>query len=174
MSTIYVRKVVLNELDRVMEIIAEARELLGKEGSHQWQDGQPTRACIEADIAKGYCYGIIVGSTIAGTACLWQENEPSYDVIREGDWQERHSPYAAIHRVAISHHYRGHHLGDYIFSTLISVAYDKGYRNLRIDTTDINVRMQRIIEKFGFTYRGIIHVIEEGDGKRNAYELNLP
>ena len=40
MSTIYLRRAKLADLDTIMEIIEEARNSLKNDGNPQWQDGQ--------------------------------------------------------------------------------------------------------------------------------------
>ena len=71
----------------------------------------------------------------------------------------------------------GQHLSHYFFSNLISAAYRDGIRNFRIDTHDLNKRMQAIVTSFGYAFRGKIYVDEPAenpeDNARRAYELNL-
>lgn len=59
-------------------------------------------------------------------------------------------------------------------SNLISAMRVKGIENYRIDTAPVNKIVQRIAEKNGFVYRGMIEVDNEPvDPERVAYELNL-
>jgi len=48
-----------------------------------------------------------------------------------------------------------------------------GIHNFRIDTHEVNKRMQGLIRSLGFEYRGIVQVNQTKNGARNAYELNL-
>lgn len=173
MSAIYIKKAEKQHLPQMMEIIEDAKTLLKKDGSSQWQDGYPDQTALQMDIDKGDCYLLMVDDEIAGTATLVAGEDPNYAVIYEGEWQEASLPYAAIHRIAISGKFRGLQLGKLFFSNLISLAYAKGIEHIRIDTHEINQRMQKLVLSFGFTYRGIIYVSAGIEGKRKAYELNL-
>lgn len=172
MSTIYIRKAVARDIDDIMVVINEAKAMMKAEGSPQWQAGDPNEEIILSDMEKEYAYVLIVDGEIAGTACLMMEDDPSYAVI-DGAWENDMDPYATIHRIAISNKYRGQHLTDYFLSNLITVAYAKGFKNMRIDTYKLNERMQHISLKHGFEYRGMVKVNDPIDPNRLAYELNL-
>lgn len=172
MSTIYIRKGVPSDIDDIMVVINEAKALMKAEGSPQWQAGDPNEEVILNDMENDYSYVLIVDGEIAGTACLMMDDDPSYAVI-DGAWENNMDPYAAIHRIAISDKYRGQHLTDFFFSNLITISYDKGFKNMRIDTHKLNERMQYISLKHGFEYRGMVEVIDPLDPSRLAYELNL-
>ena len=64
-------------------------------------------------------------------------------------------------------------LSSYLFSGLITIGVQKGYKDFRIDTHPENERMKGLSEKFGFEKRGIIYVDEKIEPIRYAYELNL-
>ena len=85
--------------------------------------------------------------------------EPTYDVI-DGAWLTD-EPYGVIHRMASYPEVHG------IFSTIIDFAASR-YAHLRIDTHRDNRIMQHLIEKHGFTYCGIIWLLDGTE--RLAYE----
>lgn len=172
MAVIYVRKSTLQDLDPIMEIINEAKALLKKDGSPQWQDGHPNQEMLTNDINKGINWVLIVGDTIAGVATLTTQPDPNYKDITEGAWKNN-DPYATIHRVAIRSQFRGMHLSKFMFSNLITIARIEGFKNLRIDTHQVNARMQKLSLDCGFEERGIIHVKDKIDTRRLAFELNL-
>lgn len=172
MAGIYIRQAKERDLVAIMQIIGEAKQLLKQEGSPQWQDGNPNEEVLIADIASGCCYVLICGKRIAGTATLLEEKEKNYAKIEAGSWLNENIPYTTIHRIAISAEYRGRQLGQYFFSNLISLSVAKGFSQVRIDTHELNVRMQHYIKKFDFSYRGIVYVTPDENGKRLAYEWN--
>ena len=172
-STVYVRKATGKDLSAIMPIIDYAKQLLKSDGSQQWQNGNPNEKIILDDIRKGYCYLLIVDGQIAGTSALLTEPDPNYEVIIDGSWENNESIYATFHRIAISDKFRGVHLSSYLFSNLLSLAYNQGLRDFRIDTHEMNLRMQGLIEKIGFKYRGRIFVDSTPHGERKAYELHL-
>lgn len=171
MATIYIRKAQLTDLSVIMKIIDAAKLLLKQDGSPQWQDGQPSQDTFKQDIKNGNCYLLIFNDQIAGTATLLQENDPHYAKI-DGNWAAN-VPYATIHRIALSSDFRGQHLSDFFMSNLISLAYSEGFWDIRIDTHQLNKRMQHLITQQGFEYRGVISVAPGENGLRRAYELQL-
>lgn len=173
MTTTYLRRAKLADLDKMMEIIEEARALLKQDGSPQWQDGHPDRKAIATDISQEISWVLIVGDQIAGIAALQLTHDPTYKDIHNGQWKQPNEPYATIHRVAISSKYRGFGLSKLLFSNLITVGQLQKRSNFRFDTHEKNQRMQKIAQNFGFIRRGEINVVDKNDPKRIAFELNL-
>lgn len=67
---VYIRSAKINDLDEIMLIIDEAKQLLKSDGSPQWQDGTPNSEIFQEDIKKKRCYVLVVGKQIAGVAVL--------------------------------------------------------------------------------------------------------
>lgn len=173
MAQISIRHSTGADLDQIMKIVDDAKMLLKKEDSPQWQDGHPSREMFAADIKDQTNWVLTVGNEIAGTATLQSTPEPAYSEIRDGTWQIIDQPYATIHRVAISSNFRGQHLGKYLFSNLISMGQVQGIKNFRLDTYPKNTRMQHLAESFGFVKRGQVLVDDKIDPHRIAFELNI-
>ncbi|MCI1974742.1 MAG: GNAT family N-acetyltransferase [Limosilactobacillus sp.] len=173
MSTIYLRRAKLTDLDAIMKIIEEAREMLKENGNPQWQDGHPDRNAITQDISQEISWALMVNNQIAGFAALQLSPEPSYKTIYNGQWSHPDAPYATIHRVAISSHYRGQGLAKFLFSNLITVGQLQGQTNFRLDTHKKNKPMQSLAKKFGFVRCGEVKVDDKNDPNRIAFELNL-
>lgn len=172
MAEIYLRKSTPTDLDAIMEIVAEAKALLKKDGSPQWQDGHPNRELFAEDIKQGLNWVLVVGSEVAGTATLTTEPETDYETIQEGQWVgDNH--YATIHRVAIASKFRGMHLSKMIFSNLLTAGRLMNFKDFRIDTHPVNLRMQKLATDFGFEKRGVVQVIDKIDPNRVAFELNM-
>ena len=119
----------------------------------------------------------MVAGNVAGTATLIVADDPNYHEITNGHWVNTTDPYATIHRIAISTAHAGEHLGKLFVSNLISHSYQNGIRNFRIDTHELNQRMQVLATSTGYEHRGKIYVDEPAenheDNARRAYELNL-
>ncbi|MDV8929961.1 GNAT family N-acetyltransferase [Weissella cibaria] len=69
--------------------------------------------------------------------------------------------------MAVSFQHQGYHLSTALFTHLFETAQAKGLTYLRIDTHAKNKKMQAIIARRGFTYRGQLA------GDRVAYDLDL-
>ena len=173
MAEIYLRRAQLQDLTAIMKIIDDAKELLKKNGSPQWQNGYPDQETFTQDIVMQTNWILINDNKVVATATLQLTPEPTYRNITQGQWQQPDEPYATIHRVAISSNYRGQGLSKLLFSNLPTVGQMQGIKNFRVDTHRSNKAMQHIAENFNFKKRGIIKVNDQNDPERLAYELNL-
>lgn len=151
-----------------LKILSDGRAFQRKQGFTQWQDGYPARSHVEADIEKSGGYVLQADGKIAAYLYIGFDGDPSYDDI-DGAWYSS-APYAVVHRVAISEAFRGRGLADVIFQLVGELAKSRGVWNLRIDTARPNQRMQHVLLKNGFQYRGT--VIQNG-GERLAFEKQL-
>ena len=173
MAEIYLRRAQLQDLTAIMKIIDDAKELLKKNGSPQWQNGYPDQETFTQDIVMQTNWILINDNKVVATTTLQLTPEPTYRNITQGQWQQPDEPYATIHRVAISSNYRGQGLSKLLFSNLLTVGQMQGIKNFRVDTHRSNKAMQHIAENFNFKKRGIIKVNDQNDPERLAYELNL-
>lgn len=177
MSSIYIRHAQINDLPDIMNIITQAQAMLKADGSPQWQSGYPDSKTLQNDIMAQQCWLLIVDGTVAGTATLIVADDPNYRVITNGTWNNTTDPYATIHRIALNTNYTGQHLSKIFISNLISHSYQNGIHNFRIDTHQLNKRMQALATSTGYIHRGKIYVDEPAanheDNARLAYELNL-
>lgn len=177
MSSIYIKKAQNSDLTEIMNIIDQAKAMLKADGSPQWQGGYPDIATLKNDIMAQQCWVLMVDQKVAGTATLIVADDPNYHEIFNGDWENKTDPYATIHRIAINPNYSGQHLGKIFVSNLLSQSIQNGIHNFRIDTHQLNKRMQHLATGSGYVHRGKIYVDEPAenheDNARLAFELNL-
>ena len=148
------------DLDRIMEIYDYARAFMVRSGNPtQWRDGYPGRDILEADIDKECLFVVTNRDEIRGVFYFVIGDDPTYGYMENGCWRSD-DPYGTIHRVA------GDGSGG-IFAACLKFC--KGQiSHIRIDTHRDNKPMQYVLEKHGFSPRGIIYV---GDGTaRIAYD----
>ncbi|MCO7174965.1 GNAT family N-acetyltransferase [Sporolactobacillus kofuensis] len=171
--TTYLRKATDDDLLEINKIIDSAKLLLKANEINQWQDGYPDLETLHHDIEQQVCYVLIVDQQIAGVGVILQDKDPGYEKIVQGSWLDSdQSTYRSIHRVALSPDFRGQHLSATLMNHLITAARLAGSTDLRIDTHPENNAMQRVIQKSGFDYRGVIY-LERSHDKRWAYQLLL-
>jgi RimJ/RimL family protein N-acetyltransferase len=137
----------------------------------QWGTNYPPADLIKADIDKALNYVCINdGGAVAGVFVFLPGPDPTYRVI-DGGWltEEEEAPYYVVHRLASSGKPRG--TGEACLRWCIErAAQEFGRTNIKIDTHRDNIPMQRLLEKLGFVYCGIIRV---ADGtERLAYQLS--
>lgn len=158
-----IRKAAMNDVPVIMRLIDEARVIMRSCGNvNQWIDGYPSEETIQNDINNGHCYLLEEedGQIVASFAFI-PGPEPTYKEIFEGRWLDD-EPYYVVHRLASTA--SSHDVFNDVMDYCMGVA-----GNLRIDTHRDNVIMRHVIERYGFTYCGIIYLLS-GD-ERLAYQL---
>jgi len=156
------RKANMEDVPVIMQLIEEARGIMRSCGNvNQWIDGYPSEETIVDDINHGHCYLCVEenGEIIASFAFILGP-EPTYKQIYEGEWMDD-KPYYVVHRLASTA--RSHGIFNDVMDYCMGVA-----GNLRIDTHRDNIIMRHVIEQYGFTYCGIIYLLN-GD-ERLAFQ----
>lgn len=155
-----IEKATLSQLPQIMAIYEKARNFMAQTGNpDQWGTAYPPEEMIRGDIENGKCYVNLKNNNIRAVFYFAVEEDPTYGYI-EGAWLND-TPYGVIHRIAVGDSGKG------VAAECFRFAYDR-CRNLRIDTHEKNIPMQRCLMKNGFTRCGIIY-LEDGD-PRIAYQ----
>lgn len=164
-SNMQIRKTNMEDMERVTELYEDARAFMRENGNPtQWGMTEPKRERIEQDILEENSYVCIEDGYVVGTFFFKVMEEPTYGTIYEGAWGDD-TPYGVIHRITSDRTRHG------IASFCLGWAIREAGGHLRIDTHEDNKVMRRVLEKNGFSYRGIIYV---ADGtKRRAYEITV-
>lgn len=147
----------------IMRLIEEARSIMRSCGNvNQWIGGYPSEDTIVEDINNGHCYLCVEqsGEVVASFAFI-PGPEPTYKEIYEGQWLND-KPYHVVHRLASTAASHG------VFNDVMDYCLAEA-GCLRIDTHRDNVIMRRVIHRYGFTYCGIIYLLN-GD-ERLAYQI---
>ena len=157
-----IRKTTHGDLDSVMKIYAEGREIMleGK-NYHQWPEGYPFREIIEEDISAGFSYVCVDAGEILAVFHLSPGPDKTYEII-DGAWLDD-KPYGVVHRIARAKTVRAKGAGAFC----LNWCYDK-LKNIRIDTHADNIPMKKLLEKQGYTYCGIIRI--ETGAERMAFQ----
>ena len=153
-----IRPAIQADMDEIMEIYACARQFMAENGNPtQWGQHHPPRKMLEEDIDLNRLYVVEAGGRLCGVFMFLIGDDPTYTHI-EGSWRSD-SPYGVIHRIA--------GVGGGVSAA--ALEYCSGMiDHLRIDTHADNKPMQHVVEKAGFSKRGIIYV-EDGT-PRIAYD----
>lgn len=164
------RRAVESDLEGIMKIIRDAKKSLKAANIDQWQNGYPDAAAIREDIGKGQSYIMTEGSKIIATAAITFLEEKDYKGIYEGRWGGSET-YAVIHRLAILTEMKGKGLADQFLEQIEAFVREQQYSCIRTDTHEDNVRMQRLLVRKGYHFRGLIYI--GGTDKRRAFEKIL-
>lgn len=165
----------ISDLDRIMEIIADAQDFLRDNGVDQWQNGYPSREVFTEDIKNGECLVFLDEGRIVGVISLLLGHEPSYDTVYDGDWLTKDEPYAVFHRSAVDREYRGKRVAGRMLSCLENIARENGCMSMRGDTHRDNNAMRRMLERSGYTLCGTVRIDAppERDAERLCYEKRI-
>ena len=156
----FIRPAVWEDLPRLMEIYAAARDFMRRAGNPtQWGNTHPPREIVEEDIRRGVCRVAEDDRHIYAVFALIPGPDPTYSLI-DGSWLNDR-PYAVMHRVATDGSRHG------VMQEIVRYA-GLFYDELRIDTHRDNIVMQRAVLRDGFQYCGIIY-LANGD-PRLAYQ----
>ena len=144
-----IRKAIESDLLEIKSIVDKARELMKSSGNvNQWVDGYPSNEVLLSDIRNGNAYLLLRENKAVAYFTMVDGPDPTYNLITKGSWLNDNS-YGVLHRIASNGEVKG------VFKEILLYASEH-YSNIRIDTHHDNKIMQRLLEKNGFVYCGII------------------
>lgn len=159
----YIRKTKKEDLPKIAEIYQKAKIFMCENGNPtQWKGDYPNEFDAWQDIEKGIGYVCVDGEEVVAVFAYIEGVDPTYVHIYEGEWLDD-KPYAAMHRIAVSA--RGKGVAQFCFNECFSWC-----KNLKIDTHEDNIPMQKALDKSGFKYCGVVY-LPNGE-KRIAYQKN--
>ena len=156
------------DLQAVVELVAQGRAALARQGVDQWQDGYPSPETIRRDLLRGDGRIVRIDGAAAAYAAFVFDGEPAYDAI-DGQWLTD-EPYVLVHRIAVADGERGRGVAAEFLHRVETLAQERGVKAFRIDTNFDNQTMLRLLERTGFTYCG---KVVYRSGERLAYEKRL-
>ncbi len=150
-----------SQIEEILRVYEDAKSFMRKNGNNlQWINGYPSVETVLKDLQENNLYVIEENDQIVGVFTLIIGIDPSYLSI-DGKWLND-LPYGTIHRIASNFKTKG------ILKEAVHYAFDK-IDNVRIDTHEVNIPMQKAIEKLNFQKCGIIHLVSDGT-PRIAYQ----
>lgn len=159
-----IRKTMMDDLDKVMEIYDDARSYMRENGNpDQWNNGYPSVELIKHDILDEKSYVCVDDEQIIGVFYFNIGPDPTYFSIYEGNWISE-EPYGVVHRIASGRRKKG------VASYCLNWSFNN-WPNIRIDTHRDNIIMQNFLTKNRFSRCGIIYL--ENGAERIAYQKIL-
>ncbi len=164
------RKGVASDLERIMELVADAQNWFRGQNIDQWQDGYPTREIISSDIVGGVNYIIELNGVASATAVISFAGEPTYSEIKGRGWLNENR-YAVVHRIAVADECRRKGIAKEILLFTEELCAERGVSDIRIDTHRDNRAMRSLLKKMGYTHCGRITLTS--GAFREAYHKEL-
>jgi len=148
-----IRKSNPEDINQIMDCIGTARQLMRESGNQiQWTNGYPSRELMLENIENGFNFLILENDEVVATFDFIIGNDPNYDVIENGSWLNDEK-YGVIHRLASNGKAKG--VAKFCFGWCFNQ-----FPNIRIDTHETNIPMQKVLEKLGYEKCGIIYVAD--------------
>ena len=164
------RKGETEDLERIMELVADAQNWFREQGIDQWQDGYPTDELILSDIAHNENYIVELNGIAVATAVISFAGEPTYAKIKGKGWLNE-NPYAVVHRIAVSDECRRKGIAKEILHFTEERCIERGISDIRIDTHCDNKAMRALLKKMGYAHCGRITLTS--GAYREAYQKEL-
>ncbi len=148
---IRIRKGKISDIDAILSCYDLARKYMRASGNlNQWINGYPSREKVADDISSGTNYvGVDDDEEIVMAFAFIIGPDPTYEIIEDGAWIND-KPYGTIHRLGST----GKHKG--ILEKCVDFCMTLT-DNLRLDTHEDNLTMQRAALRLGFQRCGIIY-----------------
>ncbi|GHT41801.1 acetyltransferase [Bacteroidia bacterium] len=167
-DTIIFRKAEKADVERIWQIILQAKEQMRLMNSRQWQDGYPAVENITGDIENGYGYVLCRENVVIAYGAVIFDGEPAYEKI-QGKWLTNR-PYVVVHRLAVADEVKNCGIATLFMQKVEELSWKKGIHSFRVDTNFDNLYMQKILFALDFTYCGEIYYDKN---QRRAYEKRL-
>ena len=173
-NTTWIHRIEKDDIQKVLKITNDAKNLLKKNGSLQWQQGYPNEDTFLTDIKNKVLYGIYQYNELMAYGAYILGKDINYIEI-DGKWDiPANEKDLAIHRVAVDGNCHGKKYGVKILKYGIDYAKKLGCISVKVDTHEKNKAMQKCINNSGFVYKGIVKILRDKfDNLRNAYEIVL-
>ena len=159
----------LEDIPVMQLIFSDARAKMRASGNMlQWTDGYPSDDVLKNDIERGFSYVVeSEDGQIVATFVLAICDDPTYKHIYNGAWLDDEHPYGTIHRIASREGTHG------VMTYVLQWAF-RQIDNIRVDTHRDNIPMQHLLLKHGFSYCGIIYLLNGdalGDERRRFHSV---
>ena len=163
------RKAEETDIERIWQIIGQAKAQMQRLGSQQWDESYPAIEHIRQDIQDGNGYVICREDRVVAYGVISFDGEPVYKEI-EGKWSND-LPYVIVHRLAIADEMKRQGMAKQFMLQAEEVSRKKGVYNFRVDTKYDNTYMLRLIDTLGFRYCGEVYY--RNNSARKAFEKTI-
>lgn len=145
-----IRLATKEDLNVILDIYSYARSFMASTNNpNQWNDNYPSIEILLDDISKNELYVCFDEDEIYAVFVFFNHVDETYNYI-EGVWLNNES-YGVIHRIASKGAKKG------VFSEVFDYV-NKFTNNIRIDTHNDNLVMQKVLSKHNFIKCGTIYL----------------
>lgn len=145
-----IRLATLNDIDAIMQLIAQVVPVMNASGNFQWDSTYPNAEVFRNDIAQEQLWVAEVDGKVAGIAAITTDQEDEYRHAGMDITQTA----IVTHRLAVGLDYRGLHIAEALLKQAEVVARNSGIDILRIDTNSNNKATRKLFPKLGYEFTG--------------------
>ncbi len=145
-----IRLATLNDIDAIMQLIAQVVPVMNASGNFQWDSTYPSAEVFRNDIAQEQLWVTEVDGMVAGIAAITTDQEDEYRHAGMDITQTA----IVTHRLAVGLDYRGLHIAEALLKQAEVVARNSGIDILRIDTNSNNKATRKLFPKLGYEFTG--------------------
>lgn len=158
----------MDELPLIMEMVSAGIQQLAEQHSPQWQNGYgPSEEQFIQDIHAKNCFVYTQDEAILAVAVVVKGQEVAYQTLTDDKWLATSDVYDTIHRFVVRSGTKG--VGKQFLTELVQQQVAQEHLDIRIDTHELNLGMQKVILYAGFTYIGKVHY-SIPNGERLVYQ----
>lgn len=144
-----IRKATQEDISAIFQNIQDCKEDMQKNNIEQWKEGYPTLEDTEKNISNTFVMeddNNVIASVVA--------NETQAKEYTEIQWKLDDKKPLVLHRLAVSPKYHGQGIAQKIINYIETLAKDKGYKSVRLDTYSKNLASNKFYTKLGYIERG--------------------
>lgn len=156
------------DIDDVLEILAQTVPIMQQSGNQQWDNTYPDRARFEQDIRSQSLYLYCDDGRTLGFVCINNEEPSAYATA---DWQVP-APVMTLHRMAVLPDSRKAGIGAALVRFCETRARECGAAAIHTDTNSKNIPVNALFQKLGYRFTGKISLRDKPD-LFNCYEKVL-
>lgn len=145
-----IRLATLNDIDAIMQLIAQVVPVMNASGNFQWDSTYPNAEVFRNDIAQEQLWVAEVDGMVGGIAAITTDQEDEYRHAGMDITQTA----IVTHRLAVGLDYRGMHIAEALLKQAEVVARNRGIDILRIDTNSNNKATRKLFPKLGSEFTG--------------------
>jgi len=170
-----VRQAEFKDLESIMDIVKDAKDLHEQNGTNQWPKDKPYPSYMDflQDLNAKTLFVYDYGEEVIGVAAIINADDPNYGIIYDGEWVVPNGNYLTIHRMATKKEYYHKGVARTLISFAISYAKQNSLDSIRVDTHKDNKEMNDLLQKSGFTKCGTIYLDNDSTRSRIVYELKV-
>lgn len=169
-ETLIFRKSTKKDIEKIMNIINEAKIYFKNNNIDQWQNNYPNENSIYEDINKNESYVLEQDGKIVATVALSFNGEKAYENI-DGKWLST-DKFCVIHRIAITNSSKGSNISQYLMNFIEKISLQNNTKSIKVDTHEDNIVMQKFLKKNNYSYCGKVYY-KESKVERIVFEKLL-